>query len=93
MTIVELRRRRPEDASVETLARIYAPDPDGPAVIEPVDPADREWVEFILSSAGVTGSRGRSLSLADGEAYVRALPQSFRGSRLWAEEIAEDPNA
>jgi len=86
--IVELRRRRPEDAAIETLARISASESGGSAVIEPVDPADRGWVEELLSAAGVIDDAGRELVAADGAAYVRALPHSLRGSRLWAEEVA-----
>lgn len=89
MKIVELRRRRPEDASIETLARIYVPNRGGPAVIEPVNPAELGWIETLLSSGGVIGAGGHALELEDGERYVDALPSSFRGSRLWAEEVSE----
>jgi hypothetical protein len=88
--IVELRRRRPEDASVETLARIFVPEPGmpgQPAVIEPVNPAERDWVEYLISSGGVTNALGRALGVEDGEEFVAALPAALRGSRLWAEEV------
>lgn len=89
MRVVELRRRRPEDGSIETLARLYAPDDGGPAVIEPAELGDRDWIETLLS-AGAIAADGRVLSPADGEAFVLALPASFRGSRLWAEEVPSD---
>ena len=92
MRVVELRRRRPEDGTVETLARIYVPEAGGAAVVEPVRPDERAWVEGLLASGGVIGADGSELHPSDGEAYVRALPSSFRGSRLWAEEVPPRPN-
>lgn len=83
---VELRRRR-ADGTPETLARIVVAEPGGPAVIQPADVADQGWLEEFLLSAGVVDARGRVLRPSDGEAYVRALASSFRGSRLWAEEV------
>jgi hypothetical protein len=88
--VVELRRRRPEDATIETLARIYVPDSGGPAIIEPTDPGELGWIQMLLDRGGVIGARGRALTLEDGEQYVDALPSSFRGSRLWAEELPDE---
>lgn len=92
MKVVELRRRD-GDGSVEVLARISAPDPNGPAVIEPTENASQAMVEGLLSMAGVVSREGATVSPADGAAYIRALTSSLRGSRLWAEEVAEGSEA
>lgn len=90
MRIVELRRRRPEDATVQTLARIYVPEDGHEAVIEATDPTELPWIEGLLAAGGVIGSDGGELHPENGEEYVAALPHSFRGSRLWAEEVHDD---
>jgi hypothetical protein len=86
VTIVELYRRRPEHGEVELLGRVYAPDPDGPAVILLADPEHGSLVEALLAE-GVIGPAERILHMADGEAFVRALPDGLRGSRFWAERV------
>ena len=89
MRAVELRNRLPS-GDVETLARIYVSEPGGPARIEPTSAANLPMIESILDRGGVVDRLGRPLRPADGAAYLRALPQSFRGSRLWAEEVEFD---
>lgn len=93
MRIIELRRRRPEDGTVQTLARIYVPEPGGRAVIEPTEATDLQWIEGLLAAGGVIGADGRELQPEDGDEYVAALPHSFRGSRLWAEEVPDPRRA
>jgi hypothetical protein len=87
VTAVELRRRRPDTAEVETLARFSVPERGGPAVMEPVPPGDQAGIEAILEN-GVLDGLGRRVDPADGDAYLRALLETFRGSRLWAERVS-----
>lgn len=75
--------------SVETLARISVREPRGPAVVEPTTHANHEMVDDILARAEVVDRRGAPIPRNAGETYIRALPQSLRGSRLWAEEVDE----
>lgn len=91
MTTAHLCRRRPDDGSVEILAAILVRVTGGPAVIEPVKAEDRPWVEAILEP-GALGPGDRRLRPEDGEAFIRALPASYRGSRLWV-EILEDSSS
>jgi hypothetical protein len=91
VTTVELRRRLHDGVTIETLARISAPDAGGPALIEPADPADRAWLDEMLAG-GVVGRDGGIVRAEDGEPFVAALPAAFRGSRLWAEAVADDPD-
>jgi hypothetical protein len=86
MSAVELRRRRPDTAETETIARFTVPDPGGPAVMAPSQPDDRAGIEAILAQ-GVADARGALVSPDDGEAYLAALVETFRGSRLWAEHV------
>lgn len=86
MTIVELYRRNQLTAEAELVARVYAPDPDGPAVIMPADPDDLPAIDAQLAD-GVAGPDGGRLYLEDGEAYVEALPEAYHGSRFWAEVL------
>ena len=86
MTTVALMRRRPDTAETETIARFSVADPGGPAVMEPVPPHDRAGIDAILSG-GVADARGALVDPADGEAYLAALLETFRGSRLWAERV------
>jgi hypothetical protein len=85
--VVELRRRRPDTAETETIARFTVTEPGGPAVMEPASPEDRLGVEAIVGEA-VADARGRLVDPGDGEAYLRALLETFRGSRLWAERVS-----
>jgi hypothetical protein len=85
MIVAELLRRLPDSGDIEVLARILAPDPYGPAVIE-ADPSVIPLVEEILS-IGAPGPRDHIYYLEDGEAFVRLLPSAFRGERLWAELV------
>jgi hypothetical protein len=87
MRVVELRRRRPEDGQVERLARIWCDGPGLPASVEILAAQYREGIELTLAE-GVRDPSGRPLHLADGEAFVAALPEHHRGSRFWAVEVA-----
>jgi len=84
MTVVEICRRHPVSADVEVLARVWVPVEGGPASFEAVPPARPEGIAELLDT-GVPGPDGTVLRLADGAAFVAALPQGLRGSRLWAE--------
>jgi hypothetical protein len=84
---VEIRQRE-ADGEVVTLARVYTRESDGAAMIEPTDKANLTMIESILARAGIVDRIGRPIPRSDGEAYLRALPQSLRGSRLWAEEVS-----
>ena len=86
MTVVEIMRRRPETAQTEVLVRVHVPVAGGPAVIAAVRPGGSVAVVEMLEG-GVPGPGGRTLFLADGEAFVAALPLVYRGSRLWAERV------
>ena len=88
MRIVELRRRRP-DAEVERLARVYVIESGGPAYLEVYDPENQEGIETLIAD-GATGLDGRWRELADGEAFLAALPVFYRGSRFWAQELEGD---
>jgi hypothetical protein len=88
MPVVEIRHRL-SDGEVEVLARISAPDAQGAIVIEPTEHANLGMIEDILHRAGVVDRVGRPIPWSMGEAFVRLLPGSLRGSRLWAEEVAE----
>jgi hypothetical protein len=86
MKVAEVLRRHPESGEVEVIGRVVAGDTGRPAVIEAGDPAFREMIELLLE-AGISGPDGRTLRLDDGEAFVAALPEELRGSRLWAELV------
>ncbi|MGI8928517.1 MAG: hypothetical protein ACR2H0_03485 [Candidatus Limnocylindrales bacterium] len=88
MTVVEIRRRRPDDGQVERLARVYARGPGCPAEYEVLAPDFREGLDMVIAD-GVTGISGRQLYLADGDEFVAALPEFYRGSRFWAEEVSD----
>ena len=90
MKVVELRIRRPDTGDVETIARIYVAPGAREATIEATHAGEEEWVTTLLSQGGVIDAKGRSLSTNDGLRYVNALSTSFRGSRLWAEEVSEE---
>ena len=88
MRTVEILRRRPEDAEVEHLARITA-ESGQPAEMEILRPEFREGLEMMMSN-GIFDDNGRLLFLADGDAFLDALPVFFHSSRFWAEELGED---
>jgi hypothetical protein len=83
VSVAELFVRRASDGEPELVARIRTPESGGAAVVEAVPPGTRAGVETLLS-IGVPGPGGRTLHLRDGEAFVRALPQGFRGSHVFA---------
>jgi len=89
MKAAEIRRRRPEDAQVERLARVYVSEPGGPARVHVLVPELTEGIESMLGD-GVTDDQGRFLTLEDGEAFVEALPTFYRGSRFWAQPVGSD---
>ena len=89
MRVVEVRHRLP-DGDVESLARISLSDPDGAIVIEPTEHASLGMVEDVLRRAGVVDRLGAPIPWSSGDAFLRALPGSLRGSRLWAEEVVDD---
>lgn len=86
--IVEIRRRRPEDGGIEVLGRVVAAEAKGggPARVEPADDEAGALIAALLAP-GVVGPDGRRLVLADGLAFVAALPDAIRGSRFWAERV------
>jgi hypothetical protein len=86
---VEIKRRNPETAEVEILARVWVAEPGGPATFEALDPADAEGIAALLDT-GVPGPGGTVLRPADGAAFVAALPPGLRGSRLWAVDAGGD---
>jgi hypothetical protein len=86
VSAVELRRRRPDTAETETLARFTVAEPGGRAVMEPAPAGSRAGIEAILADA-LADARGALVSPDDGEAYLDGLLQTFRGSRLWAERV------
>jgi hypothetical protein len=86
---VEIKRRNPQTAEVETLARVWVAEPGGPATFEAADPAHAEGIAALLDT-GVPGPGGTVLRPADGAAFVAALPQGLRGSRLWAADTGGD---
>lgn len=86
MRAVEIRRRRPEDAEVERLARVFVTSPGEPALVEYLMPEFQEGLELMLSD-GVTDATGRFLRLADGDAFLDALPTFYRSSRFWASPV------
>jgi len=85
--IVAILERRPEDGAVEPLARVFVPEPGGPAIAVASHPQFDAYVASLVSG-GVVGPDGHRLFLADGEAFVAALPDAMRGSRLWAESLS-----
>ncbi len=88
MRVVEIRRRGP-DAEVERLARVYVSEPGGPAHLEVLIPEFREGLETLIAD-GATDANGKWRQLADGEAFLSALPVFYRGSRFWAEAVEGD---
>jgi hypothetical protein len=86
--VVAILERRPEDGAVEPLARVFVPTAGGPAIAVAADEHYATYVEGLLAS-GVIGPAGRRLFLSDGEAFLEALPDAMRGSRLWAETLRE----
>jgi len=83
VTVVEFFRRRPTDGVIERFARVSA-EAGGPLTVEALHGDDPTSVEALLRR-GVPGPTGEMLYPADGEAFVRALPDVYRGSMLWAE--------
>lgn len=88
MRVVEIRRRRPEDAEIERLARVYVTKPGGPAHLDVFDPDLREGLEALIAD-GATDINGKWRQLADGEAFLLALPTFYHGSRFWAEDVSD----
>jgi len=86
---VEIRRRNPQTAEVETLARVWVAEPGGPATFEVLDPAHTEGIAALLDT-GVPGPGGSVLRPPDGAAFLAALPPGLRGSRLWAVDAEAD---
>jgi hypothetical protein len=86
---VEIKRRNPRTAEVETLARVWVADPGGPAVFAVLDPTHAEGIAALLDT-GVPGPGGTVLRPVDGAAFVAALPPGLRGSRLWAVDADDD---
>jgi hypothetical protein len=89
VSAVDLLERRPEDGAIEPLARVSVPVPGGPAVAVAADPRYQAYVATLIEN-GIAGPGGRRLFLADGEAFLEALPGAMRGSRLWAEPVSEE---
>ena len=85
MTVVEICRRA-ADGEIEVIARVSVPVA-GCVGIEPLGAGDLDLVMSMLQHVGVVDRRGAELQLSDGERYLHALPQSLRGSRLWAEVV------
>lgn len=89
MRVVEIRRRRPEDASVESLARVFVREPGGRAEVEILVPELREGLESMLADGVTDDVAARFVRLEDGEAFLDALPRFYRSSRFWARELDE----
>jgi hypothetical protein len=87
MRAVEIRHRLP-NGDVEVLARVSAASRGVPVVIEPTEHSNLGMIEDILGRAGVVNALGAPISRLAGDDYVRALPGSLRGSRLWAEDVS-----
>ena len=87
MRVVEIRRRRPEDAEIERLARVFVRAPGGPAEVEVLVPEFREGLESMLADGITDDVAARFLQLEDGEAFLDALPKFYRGSRFWAQKV------
>jgi hypothetical protein len=88
--VVEIRRRRPEDGSIERLARVYVARPGEGAQLEVLISDFREGLEQLMAE-GATDNRGELVRMEDGERFVDALPSKYRSSRFWAEEVDEEP--
>ena len=86
MRLVEIRRRRPQDGDIERLARVYVRGPGQPAELDVLATDYREGIEQLIAE-GVAAPRGGLVHLADGEAFLDALPVFFHSSRFWAEEL------
>ena len=80
--------RRPEDGGIDVLARVAAAGPGMGAVALATDARYQGYVDTLLGN-GITGPDGTRLFLRDGDAFVNALPDAMRGSRLWAEPVAD----
>lgn len=91
MRTVEIFRRRPEDAETERVGRVFVREPGQPAEFEVFVPEFQNGFAMILAE-GVADERGRSLYLADGEAFLSALPAFYHGSRFWAEDTEDGRN-
>jgi hypothetical protein len=89
MRVVEIRRRRPEDAEIERLARVLVRTPGMPAEVEILMPEFAEGLGMMLAD-GVTDEHGAFLRLDDGERFLDALPSFYRSSRFWAEPVEDD---
>jgi hypothetical protein len=81
---VVIYRRRPADGAIEVVGRIAVLEPGQPAVVLPSDDRAARSLESLVAG-GVPGHDGRRLYLSDGPAFLVALPDAIRGSRLWAE--------
>lgn len=92
MTAVAILARRPEDGAEEVIGQVSVPSGGGAAVAVGVDAESQAYLDSLLAR-GVQAADGRMLHLEDGEAFVRALPQAIRGSRLWATRIPRSSRA
>lgn len=88
--VVNLLRRRPEDGSVELLARIYVYAAGEPATFEIIKSEWREGLTATIHEGAPEQRSGKLTTLADGERFLDALPLHFHGSRFWAEEVPPD---
>ena len=86
MAVVEFRSRRPEDGAIEVIGRVSAEGRE-PAVAVGVDAAGQAYLDRILERE-IDGPDGRTLTAADGKAFVAALPDEYRGSSLWAARVS-----
>ena len=87
MSVVEIRRRRPEDGEIERLALVFVRVEGGPAEVEVLVPEFREGLEAMLADGITDDVAARFLRLEDGQAFIDALPRFYRGSRFWAQRI------
>ena len=86
MTAAILYRRRPDDAQREAVARVSADGRSARVLVEPLGGRGAEAILELLGE-GIPGPDDEVLTLDDGDAFVEALPEAFRGTRLWAELV------
>lgn len=88
--VINILARRPEDGSIELLARVSVAAPGQPATLEVIEPRVRDGITRMLDEDVFDEKTGKRLSLADSGRFLNALLRLYRSSRFWAAEAPKE---